>query len=187
MRHLKVLANRADIETSIDLSILSEETLNKMSGYNQTEFDSHVKKIDSVKAELINRIDTILQKEKFKNQDNILNMGEALKILLGRWDDLPVTLVRDFHIALREQLNLEAPIAISNAFAAFKKPKIKVELPILTNSDTDAELIVCDRELEVPDGYIVNTAEEYEVLLEAFQNKKYKKDIKWNWKEKEIV
>src|SRR6185312_1126411 len=37
LRHEKILENRADVEASIDLSILSEDTLKKMSNYDRTD------------------------------------------------------------------------------------------------------------------------------------------------------
>src|SRR5580704_11847678 len=52
LRNEKVLRNKADVETSIDLSILSEDTLEKMSNYDkqEVEFEDYVTTFANSKA-----------------------------------------------------------------------------------------------------------------------------------------
>lgn len=91
-KHNKVLKHKADVETSIDLSILSEETLEKISKTDSTEvvLDDYITIFSSVRGSIIEVIKELIidEESKDKKDEEFIKLGYCLKYLLEKWNKI---------------------------------------------------------------------------------------------------
>ena len=99
-KHNKVLRNKADVETSIDLSILSEETLNKFSksDIHEVLLDDYVTIFTATKTLIISIVkDLIIDEEnKEKPDSELIKLGYCLKYLLEKWNKIEFVKKNEF-------------------------------------------------------------------------------------------
>jgi len=92
VRHEKILKNKADVETSIDLSILSEDTLKKMSNYDKMDInlDDYETTFNITRQVIINTIQEVITNEEKKNKkdSDFIKIGYCLKYLLEHWSKI---------------------------------------------------------------------------------------------------
>ena len=94
VRHEKVLKNKADVEASIDLSILSEDTLKKMSNYDKmdVQLDDYEANFNMTRALIVSAIVELVDQEEAKpisKQDKaLIEIGHILMYLLEKWNKI---------------------------------------------------------------------------------------------------
>ncbi len=202
-RHEKILKNKADVETSIDLSILSEDTLQMMSNYDKQDifFEDAETSFVNMKARVITIIEDVIKAEESKNRPDadLIKIGYHLKYLLTKWDKIEFMKKNEFMRILTMYTGMKQQ-HVSFLFKKFKNAVLKKIRPagitkvyktvdddsLFGDSDAeevDDEIIIDEDEeklpeipedKEIPDDYEINSFEEFEIQLEKYKNKKYK-------------
>lgn len=184
VRNEKVLKNKADVETSIDLSILSEETLEKMSNYDKqdVEFEDYVTTFKNTKKIILNSIIEIISEEehKEKKDDDFIKLGYCLKYLIEKWDKIEFMKKNEFMRILTLYTGFPQQ-KVSFLFKRFKIEELK-KMKVLSlnknNNELEEELFnennpeeINDEDSEIPEGFQINSMEEYEQQLYKHNNK----------------
>jgi DNA-directed RNA polymerase specialized sigma24 family protein len=204
VRHEKVLKNKADVETSIDLSFLSEDTLKMMSNYDkhEVELDDYETVFKNTKEIIIRSIlETIHNEEKKDKKDSdLIKLGYCLKYLIEKWDKIEFMKKNEFMRILTLYTGFPHQ-KVSFLFKKFKmeglkklkpslldKTKVKPEedevLKISEEDDFDFDACEdfddAEYESEIPEDYQINTFEEFEQQLyrSKFGTKRKKKKDK---------
>lgn len=184
LRNEKILKNKADVETSIDLSILSEDTLEKMSNYDkqEVEFDDYVTTFNNTQSVILDTIFNIIHEEELKEKqdEDFIKLGYCLKYLIEKWDKIEFMKKNEFMRILTLYTGLPQQ-KVSFLFKRFKvecSKKIKVssvnkivkKLKEIEEDYTDPidEFV---EETEIPENYVISSMEEYEQLVYKYENK----------------
>lgn len=158
-KHNKVLKNKADVESSIDLSILSEETLNKISksDINEVVLDDYVTIFSSTKSYIIDIIkDLIIDEENKEKQDlEFIKLGYCLKYLLEKWDKIEFVKKNEFMRILTLYTGLQQQ-KVSFLFKRFKIAVLKKIKPSVLNKKRKS----VDKEINEEENYYENETNE---------------------------
>lgn len=200
VRFEKVLKNKADVETSIDLSILSEDTLQKMSNYDKMDvhLEDYETTFNDTRMLIIKTVQDVIDAEEKKNKrdEDFIKIGYYLKYLLEHWNKIEFMKKNEFMRILTLYTGLKQQ-QVSFQFKKFKNAVLKKLRPngvIKTNSsklfkdddDSDMDEEMEDKfmedleEMEEEDDkpkrfrYGINTMEEFEISLEFDGNVEYK-------------
>lgn len=137
LRHEKILEHRADVETSIDLSILSEDTLKKMSNYDKTDIqiDDYEITFSGTKSIVVQAIEeTIRIEESKKKKDaDLIKIGYVLLYLLEKWDKIEFVKKNEFMRILTLYTGLKQQ-QVSFHFKKFKTAVFKKLRPFHNKS-----------------------------------------------------
>lgn len=202
VRHEKILKNRADVESSIDLSILSEDTLKMMSNYDKMDvhFDDYISTFNGTKGQIMAVIDELVRTESAKpdnkRDDDFIKIGYFLKYLLEKWDKIEFKKKNEF----MRILTLYTGLKQQQVSFQFKKFKVAVFKKLRPNGISKVKRVYDDKEeLEINDELIedevedlveeeddkpkrfkygINSMEEFETLLLLNENDQIKKDRK---------
>jgi hypothetical protein len=92
-RFEKIQEHKADVETSIDLSILSEDTLQKLSNQdkNDVNFDGYEQVFNETKKKILKKIEEIIiaeEEKEDKKDEDVLKIGYILKYLINKWEKI---------------------------------------------------------------------------------------------------
>lgn len=194
-RNDKILKHKADVETSIDLSILSEETLEKMSNYDKQDvsFDSYESVFEETSQKVIAQIDLVIKAEESKDKPDIdlLKIGYCLKYLLKKWDKIEFMKKNEFMRILALYVGLKQQ-QVSFLFKKFKVPILENLNPTLINKSKtrikkkskkdikSEEEITTDlngKPSKMRYKHEVRTMEDFEIESERTENQKVK--TKW--------
>jgi hypothetical protein len=189
LRNEKVLRNKADVESSIDLSILSEDTLEKMSNYDkqEVEFEDYITAFSSTRATVLNVVFDMIHEEESKDRpdDDFIKLGYCLKYLIEKWDKIEFMKKNEFMRILTLYTGLPQQ-KVSFLFKRFKtEGSKKIKIPSVNKGNKNKEKV--EEELEnllqedieevaIPEEYIISSMEEFESLHEKFNNKKVRKE-----------
>ena len=191
LRNEKILENKADVETSIDLSILSEETLEKMSNYDkqEVEFEDYITTFKNTKNIILNSIYSVIQEEESKEErkdEELIKLGYCLRYLIDKWDKIEFMKKNEFMriLTLYTGLNQQK---VSFLFKRFKVEGLKKMKSTSINKDKNKiikeieddlfiENEITDEEPEIPEDYEINSMEQFEERLYKYTNKKKKKE-----------
>lgn len=199
IRHEKILKNKADVESSIDLSILSEDTLKMMSNYDKMDidFEDYQTTYNNTKSIAISAINELIKNEENKNKqdNNFIKIGYTLIYLLEKWNKIEFMKKNEFMRILTMYAQLPQQ-QVSFQFkkyktAVFKKikpwdnPKLRYAKVTIESDDildddiSDDDIIdddIIDDKDKLPDRfkYGVKTMEEFEMYSELEANDKFK-------------
>ncbi|MEO6304889.1 MAG: hypothetical protein ABIP51_17140 [Bacteroidia bacterium] len=167
-KHNKVLKNKADVETSIDLSILSEETLNKFSKTDVHEvlLDDYVTIFTSTKSVVIEIIkDLIIDEESKEKQDvELIRLGYCLKYLLEKWDKIEFVKKNEFMRILTLYTGFQQQ-KVSFLFKRFKIAVLKKLKPSALNKKRKLVEVDEDDLVELFDN-LIPTEDEDEIDID---------------------
>lgn len=198
LRNEKILKNKADVESSIDLTILSEDTLKKMSNYDKqdVEIEDYVTNFNNTKDIVIASIQEVIIEEEnqIKPDTDFIKLGYCLKYLINKWDKIEFTKKNEFMRILTLYTGLPQQ-KVSFLFKKFKQAALKnIQPSILNKKETTISISKkeeeeeeyyqedfdeSDYESDIPDNYEINTMEEFEVQLYKNENNKIKTIKKW--------
>jgi hypothetical protein len=152
-KHNKILKHKADVETSIDLSILSEETLTKFSksDIHEVMLDDYVTIFTSTKGGVIEIIkDLIIEEESKEKQDiELIKLGYCLKYLLEKWDKIEFVKKNEFMRILTLYTGFPQQ-KVSFLFKRFKIAVLKKLKPSALNKKRKVVEVIED-DIEVED------------------------------------
>lgn len=197
VRFEKVLKNKADVEMSIDLSILSEDTLKMMSNYDRVDvqFDDRNAAFETTKEVVIASVLEMVTAEenKTRRDEDFIKIGHYLMYLLKHWEKIEVMKKNEFMRILTLFTGLKQQ-QVSFQFKKFKnvvfkklRPNgvIKVNASFIfeedennDKSDEDEDSTLEESIEETRHKYFVNTMEEFEASMETDKNDLIKKKIK---------
>lgn len=165
-KHNKVLKNKADVETSIDLSILSEETLEKISNTDASEvvLDDYITIFSAVRTTIIEVIkDLIIEEEnKDKRDEEFIKLGYCLKYLLEKWDKIEFMKKNEFMRILTLYTGFPQQ-KVSFLFKRFKVATLKKIKPDALNKNKNKK-----RKVEIEeDIYLEDFIEEEKIEVES--------------------
>jgi hypothetical protein len=192
-RHEKVLMNKADVETSIDLSILSEDTLKMMSNYDKQDvlLDDYETTFNNTRQIILSAIREVIVNEeaKPKKDKDLIDIGHILIYILEKWNKIDFMKKNEF----MRILTLYTGLKQQQVSFQFKKYKTAVFKKLRPNpvskskraKDDDDMLDSLDIfDLDQEDSpqeeenkrfkYAANTMEEFEIQIELDQNDKVK-------------
>lgn len=118
----KILDNKADIETSIDLQILSEEVLERMSGSLSTQ-ETNEDSFDSLRKKIIRKIETIIFAQKNLETD-FVKVGFILIHIFKNWNKIEIDKKNNFMRILVLYSGLKQTV-VSNIFKNYKTLLLK--------------------------------------------------------------
>lgn len=164
-KHNKIIHHKADVEHSIDLTILSEETLSKMSQmniFNEVVLGDYVSNFIEAKKIILNVIkNLIIEEESNEKQDeDFIKLGYCLKYLLEKWDKIEFVKKNEFMRILTLYTNLNQQ-KVSFLFKKFKvavlaeiKPGYKnlKKKPSLKEDDEEVVLSFLEEDSITEDG-----------------------------------
>lgn len=155
VRYEKVLKHKADVESSIDLHILSEDTLQRISKHDKqnVHFESYEKRFAETSDNIISIIDKVINEEKLneKRDEETIKIGYILKYLISKWDMIEFTKKNEFMRILTLYTGLKQQ-QVSCIFKRYKNEILKQLNPVLY------------RELEDKDGGGLNKKEKKKVV-----------------------
>lgn len=126
VRHEKILKNRADVETSIDLSILSEDTLKMMSNYDKMDVhhEDYETTFNNTRNIIITTIREVVANEELKpkRDEDFIKIGQTLEYLLEKWNKIEFMKKNEF----MRILTLYTGLKQQQVSFQFKKFKIAV-------------------------------------------------------------
>jgi hypothetical protein len=173
IRNEKILKNKADVESSIDLAILSEDTLEKMSNYNKidVELDDYVVNFRNTKLVILSSIIEIVTSEEElddnKQDKDLIKLGYCLKYLIEKWDKIEFSKKNEFMRILTLYTGLPQQ-RVSFLFKKFKLGSLKKIKPSLLNKNKKKEFIV-EEEDEKDLGDLIEVialVEDDEIIIE---------------------
>lgn len=195
VRFEKILKNKADVEMSIDLSILSEDTLKKMSNYDKMDVfhEDYQTKFDSTRNIVIDTIAEIIAVEEAKNKkdDDFIRIGHYLMYLLKHWDKIEFMKKNEFMRILtlytglkQQQVSLLFKKFKTAVFAKLRPNGVikKSSSKLFKDDDDDFEEFDESEEIEEVEEeikptrfkYGINSMEEFEMSMEFDFNDKVK-------------
>jgi len=137
VRYEKILKHKADVEFSIDLHILSEDTLKKMSNYDKQDvhFESYEKTFENTSISVIAIIERIINEEENseKCDENVIKLGYILKYLITKWDKIEFTKKNEFMRILTLYTGLKQQ-QVSCIFKRYKTEILRELNPVLFKS-----------------------------------------------------
>jgi len=147
-KHNKILKNKADVESSIDLSILSEDTLKMMSNYDKQDvyFDTPESIFEETKQKIIKQIDEVLKQEEKKDKvdQDLIKIGVYLKYILSKWHKLEFMKKNEFMRILTIYTGLKQQ-QVSFLFKKFKISVLQKINPKILNKNIEEK----DEEIEI--------------------------------------
>lgn len=199
VRHEKVLSHKADVEHSIDLHILSEDTLKKMSNYDKQDvhFDSYENIFSDTSNTIVAIINKVIKEEESKNEkkdENVIKIGYILKYLLDKWEIIEFNKKNEFMRILTLYTGLRQQ-QVSSLFKRYKTEILKKLNPrtfaasqttdnnvdTFDLNDEEDEYDNIEDETEDDDAvekktfHDVITMEDFEMLLDKEESDKKKK------------
>lgn len=188
LRNEKVLRNKADVESSIDLSILSEDTLEKMSNYDkqEVEFEDYITTFSNTRTTVLNVVFDMIHEEEHKDRpdEDFIKLGYCLKYLIEKWDKIEFMKKNEFMRILTLYTGLPQQ-KVSFLFKRFKiEGSKKIKVTPLNKVNKHREKVEEEESLEVqeniekeiPDEYVISSMEEYDILCAKFNNKKAREE-----------
>jgi len=197
-KNQKILKNKADVETSIDLSILSEDTLSMMSKYDveENKFEFIENNFTQTSNQVISIINNcIIQEEVKEKQDkDYIKLLYHLRYLITKWDKIEFEKKNEFMRILvlytglkQQQVSLyfkKIKLEVLDFLTEGKKPIKKINKNKKTkdeeedfedvndelNNEEDSE----DKKSYIPE---INSMEDFEIEYIKDENKKSKE--KW--------
>ena len=206
-RHDKILKNKADVETSIDLSILSEDTLENITKNEKTEivFEDFISSFKETKFIVLNVILEIINYEEAqdKKDEDYIKLLYHLKYILSKWGKIEFEKKNEF----MRILTLYTGFSQQKVSVLFKRVKMEVIRKLNPNStllnkkkdlDDDYEVKVSEVEdeeetsleelLQSPEDLEEKRLLSYDISsFEEFEAREYKLgniNSKREWKEK---
>ena len=193
LRNEKILRNKADVETSIDLSILSEDTLEKMSNYDkqEVELDDYITTFKNTQNIILDTIFHIIHEEesKDKRDDEFIKLGYCLRYLIEKWEKIEFMKKNEFMRILtlytgfpqqkvsflfkRFKTECSKKIRGNSVNKVNKKIEIEEEFEIELSDESDAPE---QMESEIPENYVISSMEEYEQLVYKHENKSVREE-----------
>lgn len=185
LRHEKILKNKADVETSINLSILSEDTLKMMSNYDMTDVYLYTPEgaFNAMKEQIVAVIEEVIRSEEIKPEkrrdENFIKIGYVIKYLLTKWNLIEFRKKNEF----MRILTLYTGMKQQQVSFLFKKFKVAVTKKIRPDGMNRGKSISKEPEAEYEDGssfgisYPINSLEDYELIEEKNYNKQIKKGL----------
>jgi hypothetical protein len=135
-RHNKIIKNKADVESSIDLSILSEETLDKISGVDIQEvtLDDYVTIFTGTRRMIIDIIRELIieEEDKERRDEDFIKLGYCLKYLLEKWNKIEFMKKNEFMRILTLYTGFQQQ-KVSFLFKRFKTAVLKKLKPSALN------------------------------------------------------
>src|SRR5690606_9413615 len=121
--------------TSIDLSILSEETLEKLSNQDKESisFDNNTQIFEETRNKILKRLDEILLEEEEKEDkkdSDLLKIGFTIKYLIKKWDRIEFMKKNEFMRLLALYTGLKQQ-KVSFLFKKFKIAILEILNPNL--------------------------------------------------------
>lgn len=158
VRNEKILKHKADVESSIDLNILSEDTLQKMSNYDKQDvhFDSYENIFKETRDKILLEIEKVIaiEENKEKPDNDLIKIGYCLKYLIKKWDKIEFMKKNEFmrilslYVGLRQQ-------QVSLLFKKYKVAVLENINPSLLNKNKSLAFFKEDKdekdELELED------------------------------------
>lgn len=213
MRHEKILKNKADVESSIDLSILSEDTLSMISSHDKQDFvfENYETSFNDKKIKVREIISEVIKAEEAKNHKDtdMINVGYYINYLLDKWNSIEFMKKNEFMRILTLYTGLKQQ-QVSFIFKKYKTAVLKktrpaglikvnkpakdyleefiddpdefIEEPIIDDVDFMDKALDAEKEIEnameaddfIPDDYVINSMEDYEIHIQKQKNKNYK-------------
>lgn len=196
-KHNKILKNKADVETSIDLSILSEDTLEKISGHDVQEIvlDDYVTIFSGTRKMIIEIVKDLIieEEEKEKRDEDFIKLGYCLKYVLEKWNNIEFMKKNEF-MRILTLYSCMPQQKVSFLFKRFKTAVLKKLKPSALNKnkrkkaeveeenfdsdiflDANSEIEEFKDDIDV-DGYMFDEAVE-ELVKEDEETKIMKYDI----------
>lgn len=162
VRHEKILKNKADVETSIDLSILSEDTLKKMSNYDKTDinFDDYETTFGATRQIIMNAIQDVINNEEKKNRkdNDIIKIGYCLKYLLEHWSKIEFMKKNEFMRILTLYTGLKQQ-QVSLLFKKFKNAVLEKIKPNRVNKSNKGKNEIAEEEVEIDSDFMTPNEE----------------------------
>ena len=177
LRHEKVLKNKADVESSIDLSILSEDTLKMMSNYDKmdVQLDDYETTFNGTRDVVRNAIQELInneEKKPEKKQDqDFLKVGYTLMYLLEKWNSIEFMKKNEFMRILTLYTSLKQQ-QVSFQFKKFKTAVFKKIKPFDSpKKDTKVKVEVEEDDVDldpmtIEEDIILLTDFDEEVVIE---------------------
>lgn len=172
-KHNKVINNKADVETSIDLYILSEDTLSKMTVYNfiDVESEDYETKFKYTKKAVINILDDIIKVEesKLKKDEEFIKVGYFLKYILEKWHKIEFDKKNEF----MRILTLYTGMKQQQVSTIFKRFKTIIGKELKVNTKTPKKIIKAKKfEDEEDDNFEVDNSQEvkFEKMVNSLED-----------------
>ena len=151
VRHEKILKNRADVETSIDLYILSEDTLKKMSNYDKMDIhlEDYETTFDNTRNVILDTIREVLATEQAKNKrdEDFIKIGQTLEYLLEKWNKIEFMKKNEFMRILTLYTGLKQQ-QVSFQFKKFKTAVFKKLKPNSVSKISKSSKLQAEEEIE---------------------------------------
>lgn len=194
IKHEKVVRHKADVESSIDLTILSEDTLQKMSNYNKEEvfLDSTENIFNETKEKINKKIEKLIKIEENKDKPDLdfVKIGYCLKYIINKWDRIQFEKKNEFMRILTSYTGLKQQ-QVSLIFKKYRLGVLAEINPKLLNKklkddiEDDFEINETVKnevdDTEENDGKKIRydhvTFEDFEMALDKETNNKFKE--KW--------
>ncbi len=204
MKFEKIQSHKADVESSIDLSILSEDTLEKMTNQDRdsVSFDNHEQVFNETRNRILKKLDEILVEEELKEDKkdyDLLKIGYTIKYLIKNWHKIEFMKKNEFMRLLALYTGLKQQ-RVSFLFKKFKSTILEILNPKLLKStlfdedeDEEKEKKITKKqkkeqlEEETEEEKKINkivTIEDFEIYSEREENEKIKS--KWQTKNQNI-
>jgi len=142
----KILKNKADVETNIDLSILSEDTLQKISSYekNNSSFEDPITRFENSRLEIIKIITDTIKKEEQRDKPDkdLIKIGHCLAYMIRKWDKIEFMKKNEFMRILTIYTGLKQQ-QVSLLFKRYKiaiLTKINPKVLELLSSSSDKDI-----------------------------------------------
>ena len=172
----KILRNKADVEQSIDLSILSEDNLQQISSESATgEYyvDDYIKNFELSKKIVVSIVENIIQyHETIDSDKDLIKLAYCLRYILNHWEKVEFHKKNEF----MRILTLYSGFTQQKVSMLFKKIKDDVVKKISLNGknfdrfkdDIELEIDEVEEEEIIERKYQVNSLEEYELYEQKY-------------------
>lgn len=169
-KHNKVIKHKADVETSIDLAILSEDTLGKISknDFQEILLDDYVTSFQASKKYIIDLVTEFIIEEESKEDkkdSDLIKLGYCLKYLLDKWDKIEFMKKNEFMriLTLYTSFNQQKVSFLFKKFKVFVLKRIKPNFLNKKRKKDIEEVIEINDELFTGEEFIIEEVEEAEV------------------------
>ena len=161
VKHEKIIKHKADVESSIDLSILSEDTLQMMSNYdsNNILFEENITTFQEVKLKILKQVSEVISKEEAsdKPDQDLIKIGYYLRYIIEKWDKIEFMKKNEFMRILTLYTGLKQQ-QVSLLFKKFKLAVLEEINPRLLNKKYNSPKIKEDKD-ELEDEFIIEEKE----------------------------
>ena len=173
-KHNKVIKHKADVETSIDLAILSEDTLSKISknDFQEILLDDYVTSFVTSKKYIIDLVTELIIEEESKTDkkdSDLIKLGYCLKYLLDKWDKIEFKKKNEFMriLTLYTSFNQQKVSFLFKKFKVFVLKRIKPNYLNKKRKKDIEELFEINEELFIDEKLLlIDEVEEVEDLDE---------------------